>query len=601
MPSDGESDEGTAALVRAGCGTGPKKPGPDKPEQLGLTTMTGPTPLGPRPATWHEHVYAPPPRTPTPHRISDILGWSGPGPGGGNGPPRAFHHHHPQQSKLLAPTPRRLSVTSPLVRAPLPIYSPLPAHSPASVHTGSLTSPPCTPSPASPMMSPASSYCGTQPSAASFHSVALSSCPGEECEDGPLNLTTGPRRSRSPPEQYLYEPSAGPEQRKRPSEEHLTTATPTTTFLEPEGMMFGLHQAHHPFPHNGQSAVELLQASAREYRKSLNKSPSKESSSNSSGGSSGKAATSKRKKSEASATVVGLAVTASTTATTTTTLSAAGKEPTAVQLKLGASGGGATIEESRSTPGLVSLSDAAEDAESAERKKKKARTTFTGRQIFELEKQFEIKKYLSSSERSEMAKLLNVTETQVKIWFQNRRTKWKKQDNISNAEAAEHKNQNNPKSGGQGGPGSKSSGKHHQSKDMSELSSDSNNSLLVSDGNSVPDSNSSRTIASPDPSPRPASNSGASAKISSRDLVAGKGQSRIANLNAKEPPDDDAGTSSLEALELSSVGHRQLSPSPLKRPTTPTDDERPDEEDEDLEGTAKVRTKSSSSPESPDS
>ncbi|KAK5639359.1 hypothetical protein RI129_011851 [Pyrocoelia pectoralis] len=81
----------------------------------------------------------------------------------------------------------------------------------------------------------------------------------------------------------------------------------------------------------------------------------------------------------------------------------------------------------------------AEDADT--KKKKKARTTFTGRQIFELEKQFEIKKYLSSSERSEMAKLLNVTETQVKIWFQNRRTKWKKIDNISNAEAAEHKNQ----------------------------------------------------------------------------------------------------------------------------------------------------------------
>ncbi|CAF3622867.1 unnamed protein product [Adineta steineri] len=73
------------------------------------------------------------------------------------------------------------------------------------------------------------------------------------------------------------------------------------------------------------------------------------------------------------------------------------------------------------------------------KKKKKARTTFTGKQIFELEKKFEDKKYLSSTERAEMATLLTVTETQVKIWFQNRRTKWKKTENVSNAEAAEHK------------------------------------------------------------------------------------------------------------------------------------------------------------------
>uniref|UniRef100_T1GAA6 Homeobox domain-containing protein n=1 Tax=Megaselia scalaris TaxID=36166 RepID=T1GAA6_MEGSC len=62
--------------------------------------------------------------------------------------------------------------------------------------------------------------------------------------------------------------------------------------------------------------------------------------------------------------------------------------------------------------------DSTDDSDSASgdmQRKKKARTTFTGRQIFELEKQFEIKKYLSSVERTDMAKLLNVTETQVKL------------------------------------------------------------------------------------------------------------------------------------------------------------------------------------------
>ena len=49
-------------------------------------------------------------------------------------------------------------------------------------------------------------------------------------------------------------------------------------------------------------------------------------------------------------------------------------------------------------------------------KKKKARTTFTSRQISELEKKFQVKKYLTSAERVEMAMLLDVTETQVKIW-----------------------------------------------------------------------------------------------------------------------------------------------------------------------------------------
>lgn len=54
-----------------------------------------------------------------------------------------------------------------------------------------------------------------------------------------------------------------------------------------------------------------------------------------------------------------------------------------------------------------------DDSSPGSKKRKKARTTFTGRQIFELERQFERKKYLSSSERAETARLLGVTETQV--------------------------------------------------------------------------------------------------------------------------------------------------------------------------------------------
>ncbi|EFA11601.1 homeobox protein ceh-31 [Tribolium castaneum] len=120
----------------------------------------------------------------------------------------------------------------------------------------------------------------------------------------------------------------------------------------------------------------------------------------------------------------------------------------------------------------------AEDGD-AKSKKKKARTTFTGRQIFELEKQFEMKKYLSSSERSEMAKLLNVTETQVKIWFQNRRTKWKKIDNISNAEAAEHKNHTIPKDGSKSSDDVKlrTYSKHASQSSNSSIESDSKSSV----------------------------------------------------------------------------------------------------------------------------
>lgn len=60
-------------------------------------------------------------------------------------------------------------------------------------------------------------------------------------------------------------------------------------------------------------------------------------------------------------------------------------------------------------------------------KRKKPRTSFTRLQICELEKWFQKHKYLPPSERSFLAKKLKMTGTQVKTWFQNRRTKWRRQ------------------------------------------------------------------------------------------------------------------------------------------------------------------------------
>ncbi|KAL7989218.1 homeobox protein Nkx-2.5 [Crotalus tigris] len=78
-----------------------------------------------------------------------------------------------------------------------------------------------------------------------------------------------------------------------------------------------------------------------------------------------------------------------------------------------------------------SLEQEKREAEEAERprqrKRRKPRVLFSQAQVYELERRFKQQKYLSAPERDHLANVLKLTSTQVKIWFQNRRYKCKRQ------------------------------------------------------------------------------------------------------------------------------------------------------------------------------
>ena len=57
----------------------------------------------------------------------------------------------------------------------------------------------------------------------------------------------------------------------------------------------------------------------------------------------------------------------------------------------------------------------------AAKKLRRRRTAFTHAQLQYLERKFGCQKYLSVADRADVADCLNLTETQVKTWYQNRR------------------------------------------------------------------------------------------------------------------------------------------------------------------------------------
>ncbi|XP_066445522.1 homeobox protein Nkx-2.6 [Eleutherodactylus coqui] len=70
--------------------------------------------------------------------------------------------------------------------------------------------------------------------------------------------------------------------------------------------------------------------------------------------------------------------------------------------------------------------------------RRKPRVLFSQVQVYELERRFKQQKYLSAPEREQLASVLRLTSTQVKIWFQNRRYKCKRQKQERSLELAGH-------------------------------------------------------------------------------------------------------------------------------------------------------------------